>query len=301
MPRKPKPETKAKKSKKAVASAKRVVNVRGVLMDELLHIKLSGKPAAVLLSSGVDSNSVLFACLELGIPVTAYSFTLDDRESRDFKYARETAKVLGVPFKAVKLNTSVKHLQGFMHYALKMGARSKPDFECFWPMLIALRRIAKDGIPWVLSATSADSHFALSKKASMHFRDKTDAYRIGVFRKRNTGQKILLRAEADRLGIQYLTPYDTTRMCSELHGLTYDELNLPRQKQPIRDAFPEYFAKIKTTNHTNLQLGDSGIAEHFKILLNTDMNPQGRYKAVKGVYNELARQHGVTLEEDDED
>ena len=289
------------KKSKAVATPPRVPNVRGVLLDELMHIKNADQKAAVLLSSGVDSNSVLFACLELGIDVTAYSFTLEDRESRDFKYARETAKVLGVPFRAVKLKKSVSHLQGFMQYALKMGARSKPDFECFWPMLIAMRKIAKDGIPWVLSATSADSHFALSKKASMHYRDKTDAYRIAVFRKRNTGQKILLRTEAARLGVNYLTVYDGTRMCSELHGLSYDELNLPRQKQPIRDSFPEYFDRIKTTNHTNLQLGDSGIAEHFKILLKTDWNPDGRYKSVKGVYGELARRLGAKLEEDDEE
>lgn len=276
-------------------------NVRGALLDELSHIKAGNQSAGVLLSSGVDSNSVLFACLELDIETVAYSFTLKGHESRDFKYARETAKVLGVKFVPIYLPTDVEHLQKYMRYAVKHGARSKTDFECFWPMSIGMRRIAKDGHQYALSATAADSHFALSKKANMHYKDKVDQYRTIVFGKRNTGQKLLLRAEAARLGIQYLTPYDTTRMCSELHGHTWDELNRPRQKQPIRDSFPEYFERIKTTNHTNLQLGDSGIADHFKILLATDWNPDGRYKAVKGVYNELLRQAGAKAEDEDDE
>jgi asparagine synthetase B (glutamine-hydrolysing) len=109
-------------------------NVRGALLDELSHIKAGNQTAGVLLSSGVDSNSVLFACLELGIEVTAYSFTLKGHESRDFKYARETAKVLGVKFVPIYLPTDVEHLKKYMKYAVRHGARSKTDFECFWPM-----------------------------------------------------------------------------------------------------------------------------------------------------------------------
>ena len=261
-------------------------NLRSVICDELAHIKASGKSAAVLLSAGVDSHSVLFACLELGIPVVAYSFTLDSHESRDFKYAQATAKILGVTFKKVTLPTSVNALKKFCLYAVKKGAAGKTDFECMWPMATAFRQIAADGHRYVLSATAADSHFALSKKANMHYKDKVDLYRRNVFKKRNTGQKLLLRAEAARLGMEYMTPYDTTRMCSELHGYTWDELNKPKQKQPIRSAFPEYFDKCKTTQHTNLQLGDSGIANHFAILLSSNWNRWG-YKSVKGLYNRL--------------
>ena len=267
-------------------SEKRTPNVRGVLLDELSHIKASGQSAAVLLSSGVDSHSVLFACLELGIPIVAYSFTLADRESRDFKYARATAEVFGVPFKKVELPMTVTALKKFCLYAVRRGAKGKTDFECMWPMTMAFRQAAKDGHRYVLSATAADSHFALSKKANMKFKDRVDDYRRLVFAKRNTGQKLLLRAEAAKLGMDYMTPYDTTRMCSELHGYSWTELNKPQQKQPIRSAFPEYFQKCKTTVHTNLQLGDSGIANHFNILLSSDWNRWG-YKSVKGIYNRL--------------
>lgn len=258
-------------------------DLRSVLLDELSFIKASKKPAAVLMSAGVDSHSTLFALMELGVPVVTYSFALDNHESRDFKYARATADALGVPFTPVLLPTSLIHLKKFCLYAVKNGAVSKTDFECMWPMVYAFRKIEEE---FIVSATSADSHFALSKKANMHYKDKVDIYRTIVFKKRNTGQKLLLRAEAAKMGKQYLSPYDTTRMCSELHGYTWDELNKPKQKQPIRSAFPEYFEKIKTTTHTNLQLGDSGIADHFNILLESDWNRWG-YRSVKGIYNRL--------------
>ena len=258
-------------------------NLRSVLIDELTFIRASREPAAVLLSSGVDSHSVLFALLELKVPVTCYSFTLEDRESRDFKYAQETCRILDVPFVPVQLNTSLDHLKKFCLYGVKAGARSKTDFECLWPMLVAMKKMSEK---YVISATSADSHFALSKKANMHYKDKVDYYRTVVFKKPNTGQRILLKSEAAKLDKVYFTPYDTTRMCSELHGYSWDELNKPKQKQPIREAFPEYFERIRTTVHTNLQLGDSGIADHFKILLDSDWNTRN-LKSVKGIYNDL--------------
>ena len=281
---------------------KRIPNVRGALMDELEFIKHTGKSVGLLLSGGIDSNSVLFACLALKIPTVAYSFTFKDAKSRDYRLAKNAAKCLGVEFKSIWLPREPAELAKYMMYAVARGCRSKTDFECFWPMMQGLRRIAQDGHGFALSATAADSHFALSKKASMHFKDRVDIYRTIVFRKRNTGQKILLRAEAARLGITYFTPYDTTRMCSELHGQTWEELNKPKQKNPLRTAFPEYFAKVKIVNHANLQLGDSGIAKHFEILLkHKKWNPDFKYKAVKGVYNEILRQSNITSEDDDDD
>lgn len=278
------------------------MNVRGALLDELEWLRYSDRPVGVLLSAGVDSNSVLFACLELGLDVRAYSATLDNHESRDFKYARKTSEILGVPFVPVLLPTRPKHLKNYMKYAVGIGARSKTDFECSWPMLYSMRKMAKDGIGHVLSATSADSHFALSKKANMHYKDKVDLYRNLVFAKPNTGQRIIMRRVATQLGVTYFTPYDTTRMVSELYGHTWEELNKPKQKQPIRDSFPEYFSRISVTNHTNMQLGDSGIANHFKILLeDEEWNPGLKYVSVKGVYNELLRKHGMTSAEEDDD
>jgi hypothetical protein len=63
-------------------------------------------------------------------------------------------------------------------------------------------------------------------------------------------------------------------------------VNKPKQKQPILDAFPKEFARVKVRPHINLQLGDSGIAQHFYKLLDTDLNPGG-IKSPVAIYNRL--------------
>tara|TARA_Y100001963_G_scaffold112431_1_gene155653 strand:- start:9332 stop:10150 length:819 start_codon:yes stop_codon:yes gene_type:complete len=259
--------------------------LRQALLDEIEFARYypGEHKVAVLLSGGVDSNSVLFAAMELGLNPVGYSFTIKGHESTDFKLAKATCEEFGIPFTPVYLPTSVSKLKKYLKYAVSVGAKSKTDFECFWPMREAFLAVKE---PCILSATSADSHFGLSKKAMIHFRDSIPEYQINVFRKPNTGQRILLRAEAVRLGKHYLSPYDTTRVLSLLHGYTWEELNKP-QKRPIRDAFPEYFSRIKLKPHTNLQLGDSGIAKHFEKLLDDRRWNRFGYKSVKGIYNKL--------------
>ena len=85
-----------------------MIDIKNVLLQS------AGTPendAAVLLSAGVDSSSVLFALLEAGKRVTAYSFCLDDRTSTDVKYAQITAKEFGVPFVQIPLPTSIDVLR----------------------------------------------------------------------------------------------------------------------------------------------------------------------------------------------
>ena len=79
-------------------------------------------------------------------------------------------------------------------------------------------------------------------------------------------------------------------MFSYLQGTTWDELNKPNQKQPILNAFPEQYKRMKIHKHTNLQKGDSGIAEIFEILLKSDLNTR-KYKSVTGIYNEVVRRY----------
>jgi hypothetical protein len=54
------------------------------------------------------------------------------------------------------------------------------------------------------------------------------------------------------------------------------------------DVFPDYYTKVKVFPHSNFQLGDSGIAEHFAKLMETSWNT-GRGKTVMSLYNAIAR------------
>jgi hypothetical protein len=77
-------------------------------------------------------------------------------------------------------------------------------------------------------------------------------------------------------------------MIKQFVGRSWDEVNKPKQKQPIRDSFPDMFKRIKVFPHTNFQLGDSGISDHFAQLVHTALNKKG-HTSVVGVYNNLIK------------
>lgn len=238
---------------------------------------------AVLLSGGIDSASIMFALLNAGKTVTAYSFALADRESSDLALARANAREFGCRFVPIILPLSIEILQNDLRVLRALGARSKTDYECGWPMLYAYavadeRRIA--------SGMGADGHFCISKKGMIHWRDRIDEFRLALYASARYAQQPIHHALAAKYGKVAEMPYLTDPMRAEFLGTTWDEVNRPKQKQPILSAFPEQFARIKVKPHINLQLGDSGIAQHFTRLLDTPWNRRG-HRSVVGIYNAL--------------
>jgi asparagine synthetase B (glutamine-hydrolysing) len=244
---------------------------------------LADDDVAVLLSGGIDSSSLMFALLDAGKRVTAYSFTLGDRESTDFVLARRNSGLFGCDFVPIVLPTDLEMLQADMRLLCANGARSKTDYECAWPMLYAYA-ICSERI--VASGMGADGHFCISKKGMIHWRDRIDEFRRGLYSSPRYAQKPIHDRLAAKYGKVAEMPYLTDAMRAEFLGTTWDEVNKPKQKQPIISAFKEQFARIKVGPHTNLQLGDSGISQHFAKLLDSSWNRRG-HRSVVGIYNAL--------------
>jgi asparagine synthetase B (glutamine-hydrolysing) len=238
---------------------------------------------AVLLSSGIDSASVMFALLESGKTVTAYSFMLDGKLSTDFSLARRNAARFKCDFVPVFLPTDLDQLVADLRKLKKLGARKKTDFECGWPMLYAYRATREKV---VASGMGADGHFCISKKGMIHFRERIDVFRRGLYQSPTYAQKPIHNALAAELGKTAAMPFLERAMQEEFLGTTWNEVNRPRQKEPILRAFPQQFEAIRILPHTNLQLGDSGIAEHFNGLLKSKLNT-GAFKSVISIYNRL--------------
>jgi hypothetical protein len=75
-------------------------------------------------------------------------------------------------------------------------------------------------------------------------------------------------------------------MRNEFRGVQWSEINKPKEKQAIIDAYKEPFSKVKLFRHQNFQKGDSGIATAFMQLVHTDLN-KGNFKTPKGIYNDI--------------
>lgn len=242
---------------------------------------------AICLSSGVDSQSLLFAMMECGIEPHVYSFTLADRESTDFSVARSLADEYGLRFTKVTLPMDADVIiSDCLLMARDYGARKKTEFECLWPFLYVYPLLCER---YVVTGIPADGHFCLSKKGQMHYKDRLREFREAYFANPNAGQRIMRGKLAERYGKVNIDPYYSSLISESVDGYTWDELNKPYQKMPIRNAFKQ-FDGMKVRRHTNYQKGDSGISEYFELVLMTRLNADGKYKSVVGIYNKIVRE-----------
>ena len=248
--------------------------------DTLINLvnQIPEDTVAVSLSSGIDSMSVLFALLECNKNVVVYSFTLDDRESRDFKEAKELAEKLNLPFRPVILSTDIETLKrDVLILGNEYGCKKKTDYICTWPYMYLTKMVSESVLA---TGMAADGHFVISKKGVLHFKDKPEVFRKSYFSNPSRCQLPQRTKLAKECGIKLFEPYLSQEMFDYLLHSTWEECNKPQQKMPIRRAFN--YPKMHL--HTNFQLGDSGITEHFEKLLNTDWNLHN-YKSIIGILN----------------
>ena len=260
-----------------------MINVREVLST--IVGRDANKEVGLFLSGGIDSASILFALMDAGKKVTAYSFTMDGVCSQDFLFARHLARKAGVQFVSVVLPRDYHVIVNDLKVlARKCGAISKTDFECSWPFLHTYPKVT---MPVVYSGMGADGHFCISKKGMIHFKDKPDVFRMGLYKNPRYAQVGIHNHMAAMHNTTHNTPFLTSEMRKIFLGTTWDQVNKPRQKQPIIDACGKRIAWLKKVNkHINLQLGDSQIASHLAGLVKTKYNIRN-HKSVVGVYNDI--------------
>lgn len=258
--------------------------LKTILAKQLEAIKEN--EVAVMLSGGVDSTSLALLLKEQGKTVIGYSFTFCDHESTDFKRAKEFCERFSVEFMPIYLPTEIKTLKHDLFVLIKeLGLRGKAEIECTWPFLYAFSQVKEEVI---VTGHGADGHFGISKKAMIHYKNRLDEFRSELFSKPNYAQQQTLKELAGLMEKDIYLPYLSQEVKRHFSGTTWEEINKPKQKQPILDLFPDEFKALKAKPHTNLQLGDSRISEHFQRLLKTDWNTKN-YKSPTGIYNSIAR------------
>lgn len=239
----------------------------------------------LLLSSGVDSRVLLFSLLSLGKKVHVYSFRLDGVYSTDFVIAQDLAKQYGLEFTEIVLPNDIDVLKRDVLYLINdLKLCKKADIECSWAMMYAFKSINENV---VVSGLGADDHFVLTKKGMIHYRDSVesmDKYRTMIFSNPNHSQKQTANLLCKNFNKALIAPFLNDDMFDIFKGTSWEELNKPHQKQVLLDIFPNEFAKTKLPKHSNLQLGDSGIAKHFTKLLDTDWKVG---KSVVSIYNTI--------------
>tara|TARA_R110001592_G_scaffold136862_1_gene354360 strand:+ start:1260 stop:2060 length:801 start_codon:yes stop_codon:yes gene_type:complete len=258
-------------------------NIRKVLTYIIEKIK--DENVAIAFSGGIDSLSILYTCMDLKKKITLYSFTLDNHVSTDFSSARRFAKYYNINFVPIFLPTDINTIKNDLRFIKTLGAIKKTDFVCSWPMLHLYKNI-KENI--LINGLGADGHFCISKKGMIHYKDKIQEFRDGLFLNENYAQKLINIKMAKYYNKTTIIPYLEKQMIKEFKDTTWDSINKPRQKQATLNNYKDYFSRIKVRNHINLQLGDSKIEKNLEQLINSDWNVNN-YKSIVGIFNDLNR------------
>lgn len=252
--------------------------------DTLIHLvsEIKDKHVGILLSSGIDSASVLFALLECGKSVHVYSFTLEDRISRDFRVAKDLSDLYSLEFTPIYLSTDLNLLKSdILNMHTNYDCESTTSYECFWPYLHAIPIVSERVIA---TGMGADGHFVISKNATIHYKSNPTLFRQKYFSNPNRcqlPQRIKLANEQSKILFE---PYLDERMVNYLFTTSWNDCNKPSQKMPIRRSFPYDFENMHMYNHINFQKGDSGISDLFDELVYSDWNLLN-YKSSTGILN----------------
>jgi len=249
------------------------------ILCDVLKTEVQSSKAALLLSGGVDSISVVFALHRLGIKIHAYSFRLDIQDNYDFNKAKEISEIMNWEFTGVVINTS--NLVADFHKLVSLGAKKKTNFEATYPFLHVFPKIkeAKIATGW-----AADGYYGLSKKANIHFKhtkELFDKFRDNYFLPENCASYSFLKKVSDMHNKKLVAPYLDSKVKDYFYTMDWDELNKPYQKHHVRKAFEKEFNMIgKVNKHLNLQL-ESKVDKLFETLIdNNRINFKSRQRVM---------------------
>ena len=272
--------------------------IKDLLIDHIKN-KVPDSEVAVLLSGGVDSISVALAAQDAGKNIISYTFHLKDKPSYDALKAKEVSDKMGWECHTVEVPT--ENLISDWYKLVEHGCRKKTHFECVFPFLYVYPEIRER---CVLTGWAADGYFGPSKKAMMRYADdkrwdKYTKYCKTYNQKQLTFDEFRIAyLDGDCAGYQqhtklaknhkkeHITPYKDPKVREYLMGMSWKELNKPRQKEPVRADFPELeeFGKIK--QHQNLHL-NAGVDKLFSQLLD---NPEINFNKRKRMMD-VCRDH----------
>jgi asparagine synthetase B (glutamine-hydrolysing) len=265
---------------------------------------LKGENFFVALSGGVDSTSILAACLELGIRPHVISLTPDSHESTDFKMARVTAQQTGCRFSQVLFPTRPDAVDAQVREVIGWGYEKKTQVECLTAMMPVVRCAAQQKNAVLLTGDQSDGYWALNRRSlrnvarslgdKMNIDEAEGEFQqriVDVFRERywDNDQSMAegIQVVGKRFGLRVVVPYRDRAIYDAVAGSSLNEVNLPRNKEPIHRAFGGAMQGMRFRPvPVSIHKGDSQIEDIIDAAMRTK-NPG--YRSAISLYRAIAR------------
>lgn len=263
---------------------------------ELMLAAVNGMPedAAVWLSGGVDSATILFAALELGRKPTCFTFMVEGIESRDLRASRSIAKRLGlqwhsvvIPADPVTVVSDVRRVLSVIEHPRKVHVQC-----CHAYMRIALATVGA-GITDAIVGLSAGDLFADGKEITIALHRHGEEHAREMRREdfvNPLDSNIALRHIASQFGVTLHLPFRDHDLSEFCFSLDLADINKPKQKHLAVMAFADWWRRGKwyRTNDP-FQVGSCLRELHDRVILKDPMLNRGGSKAVAAVYRAMKR------------
>jgi asparagine synthetase B (glutamine-hydrolysing) len=208
----------------------------------LQNVSTIPKPFELMLSGGVDSTTVLFACLELGYKPRCLSFHLDGHFSQDFNSAQKLAKHFDLDLIPVVVPSDI--------------ASTYADIQRVLPLVEHMKRtIVQCMIPWIyicpamktdhaVVGLSADAHYCNSRRYMKEYAEHGEQHmlqhRYADFDD-NQYSEYHIRKMTHHHGKLFHDPYYGPEIADWFRQFKLLSLNSPYEKHISIRAFKNYY------------------------------------------------------------
>lgn len=267
-------------------------NLRTLIEDYLREKIEPNEQVALLYSGGFESFSLLCSLIHIGAKPHLYTFALDGVKSRDMEKARNDAKVFALELTEIIIPRTIEELVRVTKDIIKtFGTSRKTVVQCLFPMWYTIPKITEKKVVSGLEKGNLWGDTKNGAIAACKGFDAFNEYRKKEVLKDEKGSVAFYEKYLEMCGKTSIRPYGDDDIWLWFMGHTYDSLNKPKTKQPIRDAYSLEINATKMALHTaNYQI-ESGIKQyHDEFLTMPNYNPNGKYKSVVGVYNNILKE-----------
>jgi len=266
--------------------------------SEILHNKLIKivkqeseglTDVGLMLSGGIDSSSVLYSLLEIGLKPHCYSFYLENYESKDLKSARRLTKKHNLKLTEVEIPR--KTIKENLIKLAKFGCTRKTQFETKIHYLYLFPQIEE---PVLFAGIEADnmqgtvrSMILQSSKDPQKFRElRQKAYHYATAINLPIDYKL-----AEQNGFRLIYPFANKEIYDFYLQFDWEYLNKPYEKWILLNAFNKNFQEDGYRRHSDMQQ-NSMMKEYCQTLItDKEINPNNR-KRINEAYKDLNKKYG---------
>ena len=252
--------------------------------------QLKGQDVALLFSGGLDSLSLLFSCLDLGIKPHLYTFKLNGNDSTDYITSKRLAEELDLEFTCITMPCETNTLVvDVFHIVRDFKVRKKTQIQCIHPFLY-IADVVSENI--ILTGLCADDLYGSSRKMQELGRKDSRLFyekRLEKHQDLTSSSYIFIKELFESKGKTFIAPYkDSEDLVEFILSKDLHELHSPKQKNVMYQDYKLELDKYSLyRRNSNLQV-NSGLREFHDKLLNTELNVCN-YKSVTGIYNTMYR------------